>query len=180
MKSHSLDIKRLLVINQGATNLVVVQFEDSILINEFSVHDDSVNKLITYKPIQFILTDKITNVHVLDGASLLVTTSTHIFSYNLDQISLLYQNFPSISHSELKLQKLVILPDFESENWVVKQVNQKLSASPVKNIPYKITNLGSSPLKTEILRLISKPRTLATSFTEENTDTFMNKRIRRN
>lgn len=192
IRNNSFDLKNMFVINQPNIKLLIIQFEESMLVNEILVNDESINKLVTYKPIQFILTDKIISIDRFNETDLLVLTSTHIFHYTLNQITVIYQNFPFISHSEFKFNdmvKLIIFPDNDDDDWVVKQIDRQedngvssgTTTGPTVK-PIISNNLISSPMKTEVLKLISRinqPRNLTASFTEENTDTFVNKRIRR-
>lgn len=185
IRGSPLTIKDLFVVKQPKIKLLVVQFEEAVLISEILVKNDAYNKLISYNPIQFIMTDKIVSIETPLDMELFVLTSSHIFSYNLNQISVIYQNFPSINQSEFKYKddtlKLILFPDSDVDDWLVQEIDQKHEFSPEKNVSSS-SNFVTPP-KTDILKLFNRfhdNRTLATSFTEENTDTFVNKRMRRN
>ncbi|EGV64011.1 hypothetical protein CANTEDRAFT_93515 [Yamadazyma tenuis ATCC 10573] len=83
-------IKRVFSFKKKDVKYLVVQFPDSILVNEIIINDETLNSSIVFKPIHYIVTDKIITVKLLMD-ELVVSTPSHVFAFDFKALRILHE-----------------------------------------------------------------------------------------
>lgn len=112
-----LSIKKVFTKTQAGKFKLIVQFEASLVVCDILFNDENSTKLILFKPVDYIITDRVDGIEYT--TDIVVTTATHIFTYDFSTISVIHQG----TTSQIIKDTLIV---FEKDQWNASSSKKRL------------------------------------------------------